>query len=59
MPVLYKIKDDYNNIHGGKWTIDNLKLYLESTRGKEITDRLFDEIGWIVVHSLKAVSVSI
>jgi tubulin polyglutamylase TTLL1 len=33
-----------------------LKLYLESTRGKEITDRLFDEIAWIIVHSLKAVS---
>jgi len=29
---------------------------LESTRGKEITDRLFDEIAWIIVHSLKAVS---
>ncbi len=50
------MKDDYNSIHGGKWTVDNLKLYLEGTRGKEITDRLFDEIAWIVVHSLKAVS---
>lgn len=36
--------------------MDNLKLYLEGTRGKEITDRLFDEIAWIIVHSLKAVS---
>ena len=52
------LKDDYNNIHGGKWTIDNLKLYLESTRGKEITDHLFDEIAWIIIHSLKAASVS-
>ncbi len=51
-----QLKDDYNSIHGGKWTVDNLKLYLEGTRGKEITDRLFDEIAWIIVHSLKAVS---
>lgn len=54
-----KQSDDYNSIHGGKWTVDNLKLYLEGTRGKEVTDRLFDEIAWIIVHSLKAVSVSI
>lgn len=53
-----KQSDDYNSIHGGKWTVDNLKLYLEGTRGKEVTDRLFDEIAWIIVHSLKAVSVS-
>ncbi|RNA14191.1 putative tubulin polyglutamylase TTLL1 [Brachionus plicatilis] len=51
-----KQSDDYNSIHGGKWTIENLKLYLESTRGKEITDKLFDDIAWIIVHSLKAVS---
>lgn len=44
-------------MHGGKWTVENLKLYLESTRGKEITDKLFDDIAWIIVHSLKAVSV--
>lgn len=52
-----KQSDDYNSIHGGKWTVDNLKLYLEGTRGKEVTDRLFDEIAWIIVHSLKAASV--
>lgn len=36
----------------------NLRLYLESTRGKEVTSRLFDEIHWIIVQSLKAVAVS-
>lgn len=53
------LKDDYNPIHGGKWTVANLKLYLESTQGKKVTDKLFDEIHWMIVHSLKAVAVSI
>ena len=30
------IQDEYNDTHGGKWPISNLKLYLESTRGKEV-----------------------
>lgn len=51
-------QDDYNHVHGGKWTVSNLRLYLESTRGKEVTSRLFDQIHWIVVQSLKAVAVS-
>lgn len=51
------LQDDYNHIHGGKWTVSNLRLYLESTRGKEVTGRLFDQIHWIVVQSLKAVAV--
>ncbi len=36
----------------------NLRIFLEGTRGKEIADKLFDEIAWLTVHSLKAVSVS-
>lgn len=55
---LFLSQDDYNHVHGGKWTVSNLRLYLESTRGKEVTNRLFDQIHWIVVQSLKAVAVS-
>lgn len=51
------IQDDYNAVHGGKWTVQNLRLYLESSRGKDVTDKLFDEMDWLIVHSLKAVSV--
>lgn len=46
---------DYNSEHGGKLGIHNLKLYLEGTRGREVTDRLFESIQWLIVHSLKAV----
>ena len=48
--------DDYNNIHGGKLTVHNLRLFLETTRGKAATDKLFNEISWLIVHSLKAVA---
>ncbi|XP_056434527.1 probable tubulin polyglutamylase TTLL1 [Gadus chalcogrammus] len=54
--AIQKHGDDYNHVHGGKWTVDNLRLYLESTRGMEVTGRLFDQIHWIVVQSLKAVA---
>lgn len=46
---------EYNAIHGGKLSVQNLRLYLESTRGKEVTERLFDQISWVIIHSLKAV----
>uniref|UniRef100_A0A8C9B6Q0 TTL family tubulin polyglutamylase complex subunit L1 n=1 Tax=Phocoena sinus TaxID=42100 RepID=A0A8C9B6Q0_PHOSS len=56
--AIQKHGEDYNHIHGGKWTVHNLRLYLESTRGKEVASRLFDEIHWIIVQSLKAVAVN-
>ncbi|XP_061920800.1 probable tubulin polyglutamylase TTLL1 isoform X2 [Entelurus aequoreus] len=56
--AIQKHGDDYNHVHGGKWTVSNLRLYLESTRGKEVTSHLFDQIHWIVVQSLKAVAVN-
>ncbi|XP_021946809.1 probable tubulin polyglutamylase TTLL1 isoform X1 [Folsomia candida] len=48
--------DEYNNIHGGKWSLRNLELYLESTQGKDVTTKLFDGMKWLVMHSLKAVA---
>lgn len=47
---------DYNKQHGGKLGLNNLKLYLEGTRGREVTDRLFENIQWLIVHSLKSVA---
>ncbi|CAH1797496.1 unnamed protein product [Owenia fusiformis] len=53
---IQKHGDDYNQVHGGKWTVHNLKVFLEGTRGKEVTDKLFDDMHWCIVNSLKAVS---
>lgn len=52
---IQKHGEEYNDSHGGKWTVENLRLFLESTRGKEATDKLFDDMDWLIVHSLKAV----
>lgn len=46
----------YNSIHGGKWTTENFRLWLEGTKGKLVADKMFDEIYWIIVHSLLAVT---
>lgn len=51
--------EEYNSEHGGKLSLNNLKLYLEGTRGKEVTKRLFEDIQWMIVHSLKAVTAVI
>lgn len=47
---------EYNSLHGGKWSVQNLRLFLEGTRGKGVTDRLFGAIDWLIVHSLRAVA---
>ena len=52
---IQKNADDYNSQHGGKWTLESLRLYLSSTMGNDVTDRLFDDINWQIVHSLKSV----
>ena len=53
--AVQKSADDYNEIHGGKWAIKNLKFYLEMTRGKELVDKCFEGIRNIVYISLKSV----
>ncbi|XP_020628233.1 uncharacterized protein LOC110065440 [Orbicella faveolata] len=34
--AIQKYGEEYNPIHGGKWTVKNLQFYLEGTRGKEV-----------------------
>ena len=52
---IQKNADDYNAQHGGKWTLESLRLYLSSTMGDAVTDKLFDDINWQIIHSLKSV----
>lgn len=46
-------------MHGGKWHVQNLRRLLEGTRGKEATDKMFDDINWVIVQSLKSVTAVI
>lgn len=52
----FLVQGEYNSLHGGKWSVQNLRLYLEGTQGKDVTDRLFGSINWLIVHSLRAVA---
>ena len=52
---LQKHSADYNNEHGGKWNVTNLRLFLESTRGLKATEVLFQKIDDLLVHSARAV----
>ncbi|KAI8587649.1 putative tubulin polyglutamylase TTLL1-like protein [Geranomyces variabilis] len=52
---IQKYGDDYNETNGGKWSIKNLLLYLQATRGGDVTAKLVEEIDSIIIHSLRAV----
>lgn len=56
--AIQKHSEDYNDQHGGKWSIPNLRFYLEMTRGKVATEKCFDDIIGIIYVSLKSVQVS-
>jgi tubulin polyglutamylase TTLL1 len=53
--AIQKKGEEYNQDHGGKWAIENLRFYLEQTRGKQASDKCFDDIKNIIYISLKAV----
>ena len=42
-------------MHGGKWTLKNLRLFLEGTRGTERTDACFRDMELLVYHTCRAV----
>eukprot|EP00878_Enallax_costatus_P021946 GHUV01023261.1.p1 GENE.GHUV01023261.1~~GHUV01023261.1.p1 ORF type:complete len:202 (+),score=84.85 GHUV01023261.1:416-1021(+) len=44
----------YNSSHGNKWSLENLRLHLEATRGHAATAQLFTDIQALVVHTVKA-----
>ena len=46
--------EDYNANHGGKWSMRNLMLYIESTMGAVEADRLAASIDTVIIHSLRA-----
>ena len=52
--AVQKHGDDYNDSHGGKWSLRNLRLYLEGTAGYERTVQLFQEIEQVRVQSMPA-----
>jgi tubulin polyglutamylase TTLL1 len=54
-PSSQKYTDEYSAVHGGKWALDQLALYVEATRGRAATAAMFRDIREVVRHSLLAV----
>jgi len=50
-----KYHDKFNQIHGGKWPITSLFLYIELNYGKEKCEKLKFDIDRIYLSALKAV----
>lgn len=53
--AIQKHNEDYNTSHGGKWHIQNLKVYIEAIYGLEKSDKLFRSIDQLIILSLKSV----
>ena len=47
--------DDYNDKHGGKWSLRNFRLYIEGQFGQERAAQVFEDIERIILLSLKSV----
>ncbi|MEW5296752.1 MAG: hypothetical protein WDW36_000011 [Sanguina aurantia] len=52
--AIQKTGDAYNSKHGNKWTLQNLRLYLEASQGDEATEKLFGDIERVITLSLQA-----
>ncbi|KAH8248030.1 hypothetical protein KR038_001239, partial [Drosophila bunnanda] len=53
---IQKTNQEYNSIHGGKWPLQNLWLYLDSLRGEGISHGLWQRISETIRLSLDAVT---
>ena len=50
--VLFCFQEDYNAVHGGKWTVQNLRLFLEGTRGKEVKNLVLKYLFYFIFKSI-------
>mmetsp|Transcript_29790 Transcript_29790/g.54592 ORF Transcript_29790/g.54592 Transcript_29790/m.54592 type:complete len:473 (-) Transcript_29790:252-1670(-) len=52
--AVQKTGEDYNEAHGNKWPLSDLRLYIESVRGADAAIGLFRDIEGVIIKSLKA-----
>jgi len=53
--AIAKHSENYNEHHGGKWHIQNLKLFVEMNYGREKAEKCFEGINHIIYTALKSV----
>lgn len=54
--AIQKQSEEYNEAHGNKWSVKNLTLFLMATRGRVRTQRMLEQVQFILIHALKAVA---
>ncbi|EAR99457.2 tubulin polyglutamylase, putative (macronuclear) [Tetrahymena thermophila SB210] len=53
--AIQKFSDKYSEKHGGKWSLQSLRYYLEMVYGTDMANKCFDDINNIIIMSLKSV----
>ncbi|CAG9572072.1 putative tubulin tyrosine ligase [Leishmania major strain Friedlin] len=53
--ALQKGDEHYNTLHGGKWSFQNLFLYVQKSYGPYTAEGMVKNIQFLIYHSLKAV----
>jgi len=53
--AIQKHAEEYNAKHGGKWSIDDLRLYVQGTQGHQAAENLFQQMENLIITTLKAV----
>jgi len=53
--AIQKHADEYNAKHGGKWSIDDLRLYIQGIQGHKAAENLFQNMENIIITTLRAV----
>jgi len=52
--AIQKHADAYNSKHGGKWSVQSLKFYLDMVYGKQASDKCFEDMNKVIIQSLKS-----
>ena len=52
--AIQKHADAYNSKHGGKWSVQSLKFYLDMCYGKQASDKCFEDMNKVIIQSLKS-----
>lgn len=53
--AIQKFSDKYKEKHGGKWSLQSIRYYLEMVYGYELANKCFEDIENIVIMTLKSV----
>jgi tubulin polyglutamylase TTLL1 len=53
--AIQKYSEKYSEKHGGKWSVKNIRYFIEMVYGTEVCNKCFDDIQNLIILSLKSV----